>query len=302
MWRILMNFLPTLCRLRDHRLKVDHTTCLLCFSEAETTDHVLKDCAFSTTVWASIGLPIELVGTRFSSAKDWISILLSGPSRPKSELSAITLWAIWNERNNRLKGGKGKSPEETYFFATNYLVEMETTRESTNSITNELQKIWTPPKHSIIKLNVDAVVDDKRGGLGVGVVARTSMGEVIACLSSNIHGPLEPTLAECLAVKQAFVLAEKIKASNIWIEGDSLEAIKLIQDTGEDLSIIRPHLKAIKDRMKLLSNSIITHIRREGNKVAHTLARYALHIKTQKVWIKESPYFIQVVIREKCYV
>ncbi|PKA46548.1 Putative ribonuclease H protein [Apostasia shenzhenica] len=292
MCHVIFNF-------RDHRLKVDHTTCLLCFSEAETTDHVLKDCAFFATVWASVGLSIELVGTRFSSAKDWISNLLCGPSRPKSELCAITLWAIWNERNNRLKEGKGKSPEETSFFATNYLVEMEATRESNNTTTNELQKVWTPPKHPTIKLNVDTAVDDKRGRLGVGVVARTSTGEVIACLSSNIHGSLEPTLAECLAVEQAFVLAEKIKASNIWIEGDSLEAIKLIQDTGEDLSIIRPHLKAIKDRMKLLSHSIITHIRREDNRVAHTLARYALHIEVQKVWFKEAPFFIQAVIREE---
>ncbi|PKA48755.1 hypothetical protein AXF42_Ash018697 [Apostasia shenzhenica] len=122
---------------------------------------------------------------------------------------------------------------------------------------------------------------------------------MIACLSSNIHGPLEPTLAKCLAVEQAFALAEKIKASNIWIESDSLEAIKLIQDTGKDIFIIRPHLKAKKNRMKLLSNSIITHIRQEDNRVAHTLARYALHIETQKVWFKEAPCFIQAVIREE---
>ncbi|PKA63424.1 hypothetical protein AXF42_Ash005319 [Apostasia shenzhenica] len=175
---------------------------------------------------------------------------------------------------------------------------MKATRESNNTITNELQKVWTPPKHPTIKLNIDATVDDKRGRLGVGVAARTSTGKVIACLSSNIHGPLEPTLAEYLAVEQAFVLAEKIKASNIWIEGDSLEAIKLIQDTEGDFSIIRLHLKVIKDLMKLLSNNTITHIRREGNRVAHTI-RYALHIETQKVWFKELPCFIQTVIRKE---
>ncbi|PKA46399.1 hypothetical protein AXF42_Ash020290 [Apostasia shenzhenica] len=176
---------------------------------------------------------------------------------------------------------------------------MEVARKSDNITTIEFQKVWTPPKYSTVKLNVDVAVDDKRRRLGVGVVARTSTGEVIAYLSSNIHGPLEPTLAECLTIEQAFVLAEKIKTSNIWIEGDSLEAIKLIQDTGEDLSIIRSHLKAIKNRMKLLNNNVITLIRLEGNKVAQTLARYAFHIETQKVWIKEASCFIQAIIREE---
>ncbi|PKA63492.1 hypothetical protein AXF42_Ash005387 [Apostasia shenzhenica] len=82
---------------------------------------------------------------------------------------------------------------------------------------------------------------------------------------------LRENAEECLAAERAIWLVEKLNAEHIWIKGYSLEAIKHIQNEREDLSILGPKLKETRKRLKSFSSSSITHVRQEGNRVAHIL-------------------------------
>ena len=81
------------------------------------------------------------------------------------------------------------------------------------------------------------------------------------------------------------------------IESDSLSVVKAIQDTAEPTF----HIGNIIEDAKLLSKTMKScefhHTKREANRVAHTLARNAIHIDTELAWIEEIPPCVSDVIR-----
>ncbi|PKA55652.1 hypothetical protein AXF42_Ash006854 [Apostasia shenzhenica] len=81
-----------------------------------------------------------------------------------------------------------------------------------------------------------------------------------------------------------------------------MEAIKMFQDTDVDMSIFGPRMKVLKERMKAFDQYKISHIGRDGNQVAHNLARYALHTTSQIIWLENFSKFITNMTREEAII
>ncbi|KAL6988425.1 hypothetical protein U1Q18_014175, partial [Sarracenia purpurea var. burkii] len=79
-------------------------------------------------------------------------------------------------------------------------------------------------------------------------------------------------LVECWALWKAILLARNLGIRNVHIEGDSLTVINAIKSDGEDRSYIGGIMEAAKTELALFSCSVVSHIRRKGNSIAHELA------------------------------
>ena len=84
-------------------------------------------------------------------------------------------------------------------------------------------------------------------------------------------------------------LASNLGFQNTILEGDLLGLIKALEAEDHNLS---PWGLLVED-VKLVANSFvslaISHIKRNGNSVAHNLAKYAIHIPDFEVWMEDVP-------------
>jgi hypothetical protein len=71
--------------------------------------------------------------------------------------------------------------------------------------------VWQPPPANSVKINWDAVVDHKRGRIGLGCVVRDSGGSFLARRSSTKMISTDSTTAEALAAIQVVLLGKEAK-------------------------------------------------------------------------------------------
>ena len=135
--------------------------------------------------------------------------------------------------------------------------------------------LWHAPSHDLIKINVDAAVDSSLEFIGVGVVARDKEGAVMSFLSRRIFGKFSPHLGECLAVREGVFLANFLKLDNWVVESDAVNAVRAIQNPvaeAPEANIVED----IRDSLSVVRSGRVCHIPRDGNRVAHFLAKHAI--------------------------
>ncbi|XP_065616449.1 uncharacterized protein LOC136061925 [Quercus suber] len=149
---------------------------------------------------------------------------------------------------------------------------------------------WAPPPASRYKINVDGAVFKSQRTAGVGVVVRDCQGQVVAAMSKKINAPLGPLEAEAKAFEAGTQFAKDVGIQDFIIEGDSLVLYNaLCGNTPPPASVA-----AVVLGMKMMCGDCVdfSHIRRQGNKPAHLLAKHALSIVDFIAWIEENPSFL----------
>ncbi|GLU08976.1 hypothetical protein SLE2022_258570 [Rubroshorea leprosula] len=109
------------------------------------------------------------------------------------------------------------------------------------------------------KLNVDGAMFVQDGSFGMGAIIRDHGGNVLAAMSCKGHGLLS---------------AENMEACR------SRRALQWAQEMG---------FRRIR----------WNHVRREGNGVAHELARRAATINEDEYWFQEAPEFVLGLINDE---
>ena len=135
----------------------------------------------------------------------------------------------------------------------------------------------------VVKINYDGAIFSEEGRADLGVVCRNSEGVVIASLAEQIPLPATITQVEALAARRAAFFAVDIGISTAVLEGDS--AI-VYRDLVNSVPSLAPHGHIIQD-VKLLASSFSCI--RQGNGVAHALARWAINSPNQNVWMDNMP-------------
>lgn len=139
----------------------------------------------------------------------------------------------------------------------------------------------------MIKLNADATVNED-GWIGLGVVARDQMGAVLFSAVRRVCATWAPQIAEAKALAMAARLARRYGVENCILESDCEGLIaRLVRGTSflADLDVV------LADILSLCSSchSINwTHVRREGNFVAHHLAKL-FPFGIEQVWENHCP-------------
>ena len=148
---------------------------------------------------------------------------------------------------------------------------------------------WQPPAENFIKTNFDGAVFREEQEAGIGVVLRDNEGQVLAALSEKVRLPATVEVIEMLAARRAATFARELGFSRVCFEGDAELVVKCLQ-SGSVSNALIGHL--VKDFMSIrgyFQSSSIIHVRRQGNHVAHALARDARFSFPLRVWKEEVP-------------
>ncbi|XVF16687.1 hypothetical protein REPUB_Repub10bG0053700 [Reevesia pubescens] len=94
--------------------------------------------------------------------------------------------------------------------------------------------------------------------------------------------------------------AHDLGFSRILLEGDALTIINRVSSMETDLSPIGHLVEEIKDLRGTFIHAGITHTSRKRNMAAHSMAKYALEISAEEIWIEEHPTCLDNILFSEC--
>ena len=247
-------------------------------------------CDHVKAVWKSCLCFAKLYQRVFRSFLDLFEAVLGLGSAFNVVVFTTTTWSLW-QRRNRLREHQPTWPlHEVHKRAKEMVMEFLDVQKQVHSpVSRSLWAGWSPPPEGVYKANFDATLFEHCNCVGLGVVVRDCNGDVIAALSQRITLPHSVEHAEALAASQVVTLARELCLSQLVFEGGCQKVIAAINSTGACHTLFGH----IIDEVRCLSSTLITscfvHTRREGNKIAHALARRAVLTADTDVCVEELP-------------
>ncbi|XP_042944701.1 uncharacterized protein LOC122278588 [Carya illinoinensis] len=138
---------------------------------------------------------------------------------------------------------------------------------------------WKPPDEGASKVNFDAAIDKNNYKLGLGIVARNHVGEVLFTLSSSKLFSGNSNMAEAAALWRAMELVLELDVRKVVFEGDANRLIKGVTDVKGNYAWMEQQYANICGRLLLRPDWSVSFIHREGNCVAHALAKRELRME-----------------------
>ena len=155
---------------------------------------------------------------------------------------------------------------------------------------------WSSPQDGLVKINFDRAIFSESNQSGVGVVIRDNNGAVLASCSEKIHQAYKPDKVEALAALKAVTFAHELGFGNAILEGDSPGLIKALKSTESSPSPTGLLVDDVKRVAISFERLLYSHVKRNGNKVTHSLAKNTLRILDLQVWMKDIPSHIILIL------
>lgn len=288
-WRACHGILPTRLNLAKRNIIAD-TVCPICLQSPENEVHVLWDCPATQDVWARSWTKLQKCPLGQQDVLQLFDYLMHRLEPEEMELFLVQAWILWNQRNCVLHGGELKDPGWLNTRAEEWLEESAQVQEQLAVTPRETRgNVWCPPPHPFFKMNFDVAIFKERGRLGFGAVIWNEHGEVMAALSAigpSVSGSEE---AETLACRKAMVFAVDAGFTELIIEGDSINVMKALSSSSLDLSIVGNVVVDIQCLIHGLRRVSINWVKRDCNRVAHVLARFASNLNEDVYWMEDAP-------------
>jgi ribonuclease HI len=294
LWRIINNALPTKTNLTNKRI-LNEPLCPRCSNAAETIDHAFLHYEWAAQVWFCSPLTITTSNSQINSFVEWLEYMIMHTQPETTQLIATITYCIWLARNNLIYNNKSIPAIEAVHQATQNLHDFKlhstiarlpaTSPKPPSVICNS--NSWSPPPVHSLKLNVDAhLTNDGRWALGW--VMRRSDGSCAGAGTKVLKGYDDAAMAEATGIFEALKWVESQQLNSIIFESDAANIVKALQTR----SIPRNQWGQIARKcVRILDtnpNFSIQWVQRNGNSVAHTLARWAL-VEPDKTWQNIGP-------------
>ncbi|KAL4332129.1 hypothetical protein GQ457_07G014660 [Hibiscus cannabinus] len=157
--------------------------------------------------------------------------------------------------------------------------------------------IWTKPEMGWIKLNTDGSVKD--GNSSIGGLFRDYKGEPLCAFFAKT--PYENTfVVELTAIWRGLHLALSLGIRAIWIESDSLSAVKTINgdQPGRPKTTSGCYLTEIRELLANFESYRVTHSWREANKAADYVSRIDVGLEDAVFWPPDFPVMLHDIIMD----
>ncbi|RYR47301.1 hypothetical protein Ahy_A07g033241 [Arachis hypogaea] len=267
--------------------------------EPESTEHALLLCPWTRVAW--FGAQIQCCPTvhTVSSFGKWIMDLLKNMKvctgtdyEQCSSKVGFLAWEVWKARNQVVHQRSKPSPIIVIYKAKQMEIEFtEMAEELAKSFVNERRKVrrvtWRPSLPGWVKCNVDAVFVEVFSGGATTAVFRDHHENLLTASNSKIVAT-SPLVAEALAVRKALIIAKNFQLERIIFESDSLILIQALKSKAS-IAEIQVILDDILDLARNISNCGFTWVPREGNGLAHEVAKLTVDSSLQQNWLMCKP-------------
>jgi ribonuclease HI len=295
MWRILNNALPVKDNLLYKGINCD-PFCSYCNTKIETINHIFMECDWARQAWFACPLTINMDNMKIKTVPDWIDYMLQQAQKKDIQTLSTIMYSIWLARNDREFNGKYLPPEEMVRRAMTNLHDYQANQNAkvaerpSESGKNRHNIGWSPPPNTFTKLNVDAhSMGDGRWGLGL--VLRREDGSCVGAVTRIRQGSDCVLLAEALGLQAAMDLINHWNIQNTIIELDAktiVDAVHSAKNPRTRWGSITAHcVKWLKENQSVS----VVWTRRNGNKAAHALARWA-SVEPNMEWRSNLPFCI----------
>lgn len=243
--------------------------CSLCSATLETIEHILCECPVACQVWGSNAI---LNGLSFV---DFVKMELGNPNGDRGIRMAAIFWTLWKVRNDHVWNGKNwvlsmiKAHVDSLIFSwkQTYSSNMASNQGTTLSSYGS----WLCPPQGRLKCNVDAALADD--SVSFGAVIRDHAGKFVAACAGQMNCARYPYLAESMAVKEALTWLKRRNMANIIVESDCLNFCTNFNSLSADFSYIGLIIKQCRLIARDIGDTVVCHVKRSANHVAHVLAR-----------------------------
>ncbi|PKA47992.1 hypothetical protein AXF42_Ash016339 [Apostasia shenzhenica] len=222
--------------------------CLICGKELEKSAHIFGNCPIAATIWSLAHI--------------------APPDFVPGEHRGISLGLTILDRNR-------KKAKCILIQAKKFIEEFKAAKK---------ESFGRKPPFQSVKFNFDTAVKNNKNYFGIGVVARDHMGYLLTAHANSLPGNLNSHYAEHYATRAAVMLARELSLQNVIFAGNSLNVIRELKENSLNLSMIGLCLLDTKRMLSTFPCVELTHIRREGNEVTHSLAQFALSSSESFLW------------------
>ncbi|XP_010665605.1 uncharacterized protein LOC104882889 [Beta vulgaris subsp. vulgaris] len=204
---------------------------------------------------------------------------------------AVLAWCIWGERNQMVFRGN-LSSHHIILARVHRLVEEQgsyVARIYPNAAAKPVTSPnkWSSPPPGMVKINADASLEVD-GWVGIGVIARNSDGDVLFSASRRIRAYWTPEIAEAKAIAVAVRLGKHFGFKEVIFESDCQVVINRLSSNAIFLSDLDSILHEILSSSTFFSYVAWSHVKRDGNCVAHHLAKL-VPFGVEQIWENHTP-------------
>ncbi|KAK2652231.1 hypothetical protein Ddye_012087 [Dipteronia dyeriana] len=147
-----------------------------------------------------------------------------------------------------------------------------------------VSKVWTLPNSGNFKLNVDATLDFDNCRYGAGVVIRDDRGTVVVAATLSFVGTVSIDIDEAKTILEGLLLANNFGLFQVSVESDALEVVGLCNRKSNSFGDIDNIICDLLSLKAKCINISIVNVPRECNRVAHSIARFAILNGCSNVW------------------
>ena len=155
---------------------------------------------------------------------------------------------------------------------------------------------WRPPLGKLYKTNYDRAMFSELGEAGIRVVVQDAKGEVIATLAEKITYLGLVVMLEALVARRAVKFIVELGISLSEFEGDSEVVCKALRTADWGHPAIGQIIKDTLSIVGSLRTFSFSYTRRQGNCVAHALAKRAIVSFLLLVWMEYVPFDIEQIV------
>ena len=201
----------------------------------------------------------------------------------------MMVWSVWTQRNHARLNKPHCTLSQIASSAKARLDEFIAAQLAASLPQQSPRVSWEPPPCDLFKINFDGATFEHEGKSSIGVVIRDSSGVAIAALSQQVPHAYQAADMKAIAATRALEFEREIGITDAILEGDSWPVHHALTRGEKSLS---PFGLLVED-VQFFSTSFCTllysHIKREGNKIAHGSARHAIHVLDYVVWMESVP-------------
>lgn len=152
-----------------------------------------------------------------------------------------------------------------------------------------IEVIWQPPIFNWIKCNTNG--SSNNNNASCGGIFRNKDADFLLCFDESLRNG-NALFAEMSGAMRSTELTKQYNWNNLWLEADSYLVIRATTNKSLVPWILRNRWNICLQITKTM-NFIASHVYREGNKCADTLANISLFVNHLIVWL-EVPICIRV--------